>query len=342
MREILADVDRWRAAGEPVALATVVSTWGSAPRREGARLAVSGAGAMAGSVSGGCVEGAVVEVAQAVLREGRPRLVRYGVADETAWSVGLACGGSLEVFVAPLDDDLYAAVREALRGDRALAVGTVIAGPGAQLGRWLVVSAAGETRGAIDPGLDAAVREAGLGVLGDGACRRQGFGAAEVFLEALLPAPLLVIVGGVHIAVTLAALARPLGFRVVVVDPRSAFGSRERFPDVEGLLNTWPDEALAGLGLSSSSAVAVLSHDPKLDDPALRIALASPAFYVGALGSARTQQRRRERLRAAGLSEAQLGRLHGPVGLDLGGRSPEEIALAVMAEIVSVRNRRTA
>lgn len=340
MREILDAVDRWRAAGEAVALATVVSTWGSAPRREGSKLAVSGSGAMAGSVSGGCVEGALVEEALAALRHGRPRLVSYGVADEAAWSVGLACGGRIEVFVAPLDAAVYAVEREALRSDRPVAAATVIAGPDSLLGRALVVSADGLTRGSIGAGLDAEVRAAAAQALDAGACRRVVAGAAELFLEALLPAPTLVIVGGVHVAVTLAALARSMGFRVIVVDPRSAFGSRERFPGVDRLVHAWPDEALEGLGLSASSAVAVLSHDPKLDDPALEVALRSPAFYVGALGSARTQEKRRARLAAAGLSPAQIERLHGPIGIDLGGRAPEEIALAVMAEIVAARNRR--
>jgi xanthine dehydrogenase accessory factor len=340
MRDLLADIDRWRAAGERVALATVVSTWGSAPRRVGSKLAIGASGAMAGSVSGGCVEGAVVEEAQAVLREGRPRLVSYGIADETAWAVGLACGGRIEIFVSPLDAPLYAALRDALANERAVALASVIAGPDATLGRALLFSASGEVRGAIDPSLDAEVRAAAAAALGDGSCRRLSLGAAEVFVDALLPAPTLVIVGGVHIAVALAALARPLGFRVVVVDPRGAFGSKERFPHADRLLNTWPDEALESLGLSTSSAIAVLSHDPKLDDPALLVALRSPAFYVGALGSARTQARRRTRLAEAGLSPAQLERIHGPIGLDLGARSPEEIALAVMAEIVAVRNRK--
>jgi xanthine dehydrogenase accessory factor len=342
MREILSDVDRWRAAGEAVALATVVSTWGSAPRREGAKLAVSAAGAMAGSVSGGCVEGALVEEARGVLRDGRPRLVRYGVADETAWSVGLACGGRIEVFVAPLQADVYEAERDALAGELALAAATVIAGPDGLLGRALLVSASGEVRGSIDAGLDAAARDAAALALADGASRRIALGPAEVFVEALLPAPTIVIVGGVHVAVTLAALARSLGFRVVVVDPRAAFATPERFPHAHRLLHMWPDEALAELGLSGSTAVAVLSHDPKLDDPALRVALGSPAFYVGALGSARTQAKRRARLAESGVSPALLDRIHGPIGLDLGGRAPEEIALAILAEIVAARNRRKA
>lgn len=341
MRELLADVDRWRAAGDAVAIATVVSTWGSAPRREGARMAVSAAGAMAGSVSGGCVEGALVEEAQAVLRSGRPRLVRYGVADEAAWAVGLACGGRIEVFVAPLRAEIYAAEREALASDHAVAVATVVAGTDALLGRALLVSSQGETRGSIEAALDAPARAAAALALRDGRCRRVAAAPVELFVEPLLPAPTLVIVGGVHVAVTLASLAHSLGFRVVLVDPRGAFATRERFPQVDRIVDAWPDEALAALGLSASSAVAVLSHDPKLDDPALRVALGSPAFYVGALGSARTQAKRRARLSKAGVPAEQLGRIHGPIGLDLGGRAPEEIALAVMAEVVAARNRRT-
>jgi xanthine dehydrogenase accessory factor len=342
MHEILGDVDRWRAAGESVALATVVSTWGTAPRREGAKLAVSASGAMAGSVSGGCVEGALVDEALRVLREGRPRLVGFGVADETAWSVGLACGGRIEVFVAPLDPERYSVEREALLSDRPLAAATVIGGPETLRGRGLCVTAAGEARGSIDAAVDAEARAAARLALDEGACRRFASGAVELFVEPLLPRPQLVIVGGVHIAVTLAALARALGFRVVVVDPRTAFATRERFPQADRLVHAWPDAALEELGLSAASAVAVLSHDPKLDDPALRAALASAAFYVGALGSARTQEKRRERLARAGVPTRDLERIHGPIGLDLGGRAPEEIALAVMAEIVAARNRRRA
>ncbi|HET7291705.1 MAG TPA: XdhC/CoxI family protein [Vicinamibacteria bacterium] len=339
MRDVVEDVDRWRASGEKVALATVVSSWGSAPRRAGAKMAVSAGGGLSGSVSGGCVEGAVAAEARAAIADGRPRLLHFGVADETAWSVGLACGGKIDVFVAPLDDALYGAQREALREDRAVATATVIDGEG--LGRAALIEPSGRTLGSLGGAVEGAAREAALDAVRAGECRRQRIGAVELFFEPLLPPPTLVIVGGVHVAVALVALARTLGYRTVVVDPRRAFGSAERFAHADRLLDAWPDEALGSIAISPSTAVAVLSHDPKLDDPALLVALRSPAFYVGALGSTKTQAKRRARLQEAGLGEVELGRLHAPIGLPLGGRAPEEIALAVMAQIVSARHGRS-
>jgi xanthine dehydrogenase accessory factor len=332
---VIEDVDRWRAGGERVALATVVSTWGSAPRPPGAKMAVSAGGGLSGSVSGGCIEGAVAEEARGVLRDGRPRLLHYGVSDETAWSVGLACGGRVEVFVAALDEALYEAARDALGSDRAVVKATVIAGE--PLGRAALFSPGRPTVGSLGAA-EGDVERVALDALRDGRCQRQRLGDAEVFVEPLLPPPTLVVVGGVHIAVALVSLARTLGYRTVVVDPRRAFGSAARFGHADRLVDAWPDDALRTIGLTPSTAVAVLSHDPKLDDPALLVALRSPAFYVGALGSARTQARRRARLAESGLSEAELARLHGPIGLPLGGRAPEEIALAVMAQIVAARN----
>src|SRR5262245_32265915 len=302
-------------------------------------MAIAADGALSGSVSGGCVEGAVAEEAQAVLKGAGPRLLRFGVADETAWSVGLACGGRIEVFVAPLDETIYEAQRSALDADRAVAAVTVIGGEG--LGQSALFDQAGPIRGALGAQLEPQAREAAMVAMGNGLCRTLSVADHELFVEPLLPAPLLVIVGGVHIAVALVALARTMGYRTVVVDPRSAFGSAARFAHADRIMQAWPDDALRAIELSASSAVAVLSHDPKLDDPALLVALRSPAFYVGALGSESTQAKRRTRLGEAGLSEPELRRLHGPIGLRLGGRAPEEIALAIMAEVVAARNAPT-
>jgi xanthine dehydrogenase accessory factor len=340
MRDVMPEIDRWQAAGESVALATVVETWGSAPRLPGAKMAVITSGAIAGSVSGGCVEGAVVAAALETLRTGAPRLLHFGVADETAWAVGLACGGSIDVFVAPLEAGVYAAQHEALLADRAFAVATVIAGSHDLLGRKLMLGADGSRAGSLGSALDTAVEAAVRLALAEGSSRRDTLPPVEIFVEVVLPAPTLVMVGGVHIAVALTTLARSLGYRTIVVDPRRGFGNEARFPHADRLISDWPDDALAALGLNASAAVAMLTHDPKLDDPALRVALRSPAFYVGALGSKKTQQRRRQRLLEAGLSQEHLDRLRAPIGLDLGGRSPEEIALAVMAEIVAARNGR--
>ncbi len=343
MREILPQIDAWRSAGVPVALATVVKTWGSAPRREGAKMAVSGEGEIAGSVSGGCVEGAVAEAALTVIEENRARLLHFGVADETAWEVGLACGGSIEVFVEPLDDAHLAFLRERLQADRPVASVVVLGGDPAMVGqRYSLETGGAASLGELDPDLVDAAREAVRQALAAAAPSRLSLdtpqGTTDVFIDVLPPPPTLVMVGGVHIAMALAELAKALGYRTVVVDPRRAFGSQARFPHVDRLLQAWPSEAFETIGLDASTAVATLTHDPKIDDPALQIALPSQAFYVGALGSEKTQAERRRRLRSAGIAEDHIARLHGPIGLDLGGQTPEEIALAVMAQIVAVRH----
>jgi xanthine dehydrogenase accessory factor len=344
MRDVLAEIDRWQAEGRAVALATVVETWGSAPRRAGAKLALTADQRIAGSVSGGCVEGAVVEAGGEVLKTRRPRLLHFGVADETAWAVGLSCGGTIEVFVEPLDPAFHEAVRSQIATERPAAVVTVLKGSEAIVGRKLLLRADGEVQGSIGAGLDETAAAAGRAALAEGRSQRRPLPAngGEVFVDVLRPSPTLVLVGGVHIAIALTTLAKALGYRTIVVDPRRAFGTAERFPHADRVVDAWPDEGLDQIGLHSDSAVAVLTHDPKLDDPALRAALRSPAFYVGALGSKATQARRRQRLLEAGVTEEQIGRLRAPIGLDLGGRSPEEIALSVMAQIVAVRNGREA
>src|SRR5262245_4453264 len=343
MRDVLADVDRWTKAGEGVAVATVIQAWGSAPRGAGAQMAVSERGGIASSVSGGCVESAVAETAADVLKTGTPRLLHFGVADADAWQVGLSCGGTIEVFVDKLDPEHHARVRTALEAERPAAEVTVVRGPAEAVGRKVLVLDDGSAHGAVGAGLDAEAVTAGRAALADGQSRRVPLAVsegAELFVDALRPSPSLVVVGGVHIAVALTALAKSLGFRTIVIDPRTRFGNPERFPHVDRLIAAWPDEGLGQAGLNAGTAVAVLTHDPKLDDPALRAALPGPAFYVGALGSKATQARRRQRLLEAGVTEAQLDRLHAPIGLDLGGRAPEEIALSVMAQIVAVRNGR--
>ncbi len=340
MRDVIDSIDQWQAEGARLALATVVQTWGSSPRQAGARMAMAPDNRIAGSVSGGCVEGAVYEAGLEALNTGRPRRLHFGVADETAWEVGLACGGSIDVFVQPLDSDFYTAVRAALRAGVGLAIVTLVGGPDAALGRSLVVSETDLIWGTLNGDMDAAATAAARAALASGQPARQALGESyEAFIDVILPPPTLIVVGGVHITIALVHLARALGYRVIVVDPRRAFGSEARFPHVDQLIQAWPDEALAEVPLTRSTAIAMLTHDPKLDDPALKLALPSPAFYVGALGSRTTQARRRERLRADGVSEAHLKRLHGPIGLDLNAHTPEEIALSIMAEIVAVKNQ---
>lgn len=350
MREILPEIERWMGQGKRIALATVVRTWASAPRLPGAKMAVSEAGEMAGSVSGGCVETAVVEQALAILKGDPPTTLSFGVADEQAWEVGLACGGQIEVFVEPLGplgrsssgrSSPLDALRQTVAQERPALRAVVIRGPDALLGRSLVFLDDGDSLGEVDPAIDELVRQHALAALASGETVGEVYpfqsGEIEIFFDPHLPPPTLVIVGGVHIAMTLSRLAKLLGFRVVVVDPRRRFASPERFPEADALLPMWPDEGLRKAGLTPSTAVAVLSHDPKLDDPALMAALRSPAGYVGALGSRRTHSLRRRRLLEAGLTEAELDRLHAPIGLDLGRGSPEEIALSILAEVVVSR-----
>lgn len=342
MRDVMADIDRWRAENKPIALATVVQTWGSSPRAAGAKMALTPNNDIAGSVSGGCVEGAVYEEGVQALTTGRARLLHFGVADETAWEVGLACGGSIDVFVQPLNQPLYEATRAALADQLPFALTTIVAGPPDILGATLLMHDDGQMFGSLGDWQTLAL-DVSRAALQAGQSRRQKLNdSVEIFIEVTLPPPTLVIVGGVHIAIALTALAKTLGYRTIVVDPRTAFGNEARFSAerADQLIQAWPDEALARIPLTRGTAIAMLTHDPKLDDPALKLALPSPAFYVGALGSPTTQSKRRARLLAEGLTEAQISRLYGPIGLDLGARSPEEIALAVMAQVVAARNGR--
>jgi xanthine dehydrogenase accessory factor len=338
VRELLPEIEAWGSEAQPIALATVVKTWGSAPRTAGSKMAVGRDGRIAGSVSGGCVEAAVVEAAGQVVRDGKPTLLSFGVADDLAWSVGLSCGGAIEVFVDVPNTAALAELASLAVSDRPAAVATVVTGPLA--GRRLFVHGDGQIRGNLAGTLAGPARAAAMAALVQAQSGRVRLDEHDLFVEVIRPAPRLIAVGGVHIAVVLTSLARAAGYRTIVVDPRPAFADGARFPAADEVVAGWPEEALGRLGLTAETAVAILTHDPKLDDPALRAALPSPAFYVGALGSKQTQAKRRKRLLESGLTEAQVNRLHAPIGLDLGGRSPEEIAVAVMAQVVAVRNGR--
>ena len=343
MKDILADIERWQLNHEVIGIATVVQTWGSSPRGVGAAMAFTAGGKISGSVSGGCVEGAVVEAGFETLRTGRPQYLHFGVSDESAWNVGLACGGQVDVFVQLLEKSAFSLRRQKLLSGQTFATATIVRGPVHLLGLELFASGERRPTASIPPGLDEVILEKARQVMRAGHSQIIRLTTPEnedidVFIEVVSPQPAIVIVGGVHIAVALADLARIMGFRTIVVDPRRSFGSAERFPNVDQLLQAWPQDAFASLDINENTAVAVLTHDPKIDDPALQIVLASPAFYVGALGSATTQAKRRARLLQAGLTEAQLARLHGPIGLKLGGQTPQEIALAILAEIVAVQH----
>jgi xanthine dehydrogenase accessory factor len=298
VRELAETIERWRTRGDRVALATVVATRRSAPRPVGSKLAVSEQGDLFGSVSGGCVESDVALAAGEVIEDGTPRLLTYGIEDELAWSVGLPCGGEIDVFVERFEGDLPAepsVTLTVLEGERA----------GERVG------------GEIPPGPSRVLELDG----------------ERVFAEVLGPPPKLLVVGAIDTAEELCRAASALGWRTAVIDPRPALVTRERLPSPDQLSVAWPDE----LEADADTAVVVLTHEDRLDVPALTKALASEAFYVGAIGSRRTQEKRRERLLEAGLDEEQLERLSGPAGLDLGAHTPPETAVSILAEVLAVR-----
>lgn len=342
MRDVLGSLEKWLQRGEEIAVATVVTTWGSAPRPVGSKMVTTRSGGIAGSVSAGCVEGAVIEAGKEVMATGQPRLLTFGVADEEAWEVGLACGGTIRVFVEPFAalDGIYSGLVQHLEARDPLVVVSVLGGAPERMNRKLVVLADGQVEGDLDmaeesgvivkTALDLLARETGDTLeLGDG---------TSLFFEVYPPVPRLIVIGAVHIAEALVSLAGVLGFDTIVVDPRGAFATRERFPQATELVKAWPQDVLPSMRLDRSAYVAVLTHDPKVDDPALQIALKSGARYVGALGSQRTHGKRLERLRKAGLTDEQLARLRAPIGLPLGGRTSGEIAVSILAEIVQVGN----
>lgn len=307
-------------AGKGAALATVVETWGSAPRRTGAMLAVSGEGDLVGSVSGGCVEGAVVTEALEALEDGGSRLLRFGVSDDDAFAVGLACGGTIRVLVEPVGGagGMPVDLLERLCAARA-----------AREKAAYVVDTDSWARHLAGPGaFEARFRADRSGFEEDG----------RTFVAVHNPPLRLVCVGAVHIAQALLPMARIAGYDPVVIDPRPAFAAEHRFPG-ETILEAYPDEVLADLGLDSRTALVLLTHDPKIDDAALELALRSECFYIGALGSTRTHAKRVARMEEAGHSEAAIGRIHGPVGLDIGATGPAEIAVSILAEITQVLRR---
>lgn len=309
----------WHRAGRGAALATVIETWGSAPRPTGSQLAVSGAGEMAGSVSGGCVEGAVVEEAMAALADGRSRVLSFGVSDDDAFAVGLACGGTIRVLVEPVG----AGPPEAMLAE-------LVAARAARRPLACVVNLTDWSRRLAAPGADAGL---------DARFRADKSGVeGEEFIAIHNPPLRMIVVGAVHVAQPLVGMARACGYDPVIVDPREAFGSAGRFPG-EDIRHDWPDEALAAIGLDARTAVVTLTHDPKIDDPAIRAALASEVFYLGCLGSGRTHAKRVERLAAAGVTDAEMARIHAPVGLDIGAKSPGEIAVSIIAEVTRVLRR---
>jgi xanthine dehydrogenase accessory factor len=353
MKELLETLDGWRASGVDAGRAVVVRTFSSAPRPEGAVLLLANDGRIAGSVSGGCVEGAAAEEIERARETGRSRVIRYGITDEQAWGVGLACGGTIDVLVQPAvpEQSIIAAREAGSDGGHGSAVVTPLpadsppaemgphaTGSGAPPEAPLVVSDDGTLEGSLgDRALDADLIRLAREALNRGTSRIVELGGRSYFIEAFPVRPRLVIVGAVEVARSLDALARGLGYETVVVDGRAAFATRERFPDADRLIVGWLDEVAQEIHLGPYDAVAVLSHDVKFDEPAIMEALRRGCRYVGAVGSRKTQADRRARLRAAGVSDEDLARLRGPIGLDLGGRGSAEMALAILAEIVADR-----
>lgn len=358
MREVLDDLLRWWQEDKPVGMATVVATWKSAPRQPGATMLVGPDGTAVGSVSGGCVEGAVYELATETVADGTPRLQRYGVSDDDAFSVGLTCGGTIELFVERVDRESFpwlGRVAEAIDKGAPVAVLTCIEGPPERLGRHLVIGPAtkdgrGEREGTLGSArLDDAATDDGRGLLAAGRTgvlhygpdgQRRGSGLS-VLVRSYAPRPRMIVFGAIDFAAAVARIGAFLGYHVTVCDARPVFATSKRFPQADEVVVDWPHRYLtaeveAGR-IDERTVVCVLTHDPKFDVPVLRVALDLPVAYVGAMGSRRTHDDRMARLREAGVSEEALARLSSPIGLDLGARTPEETAVSIAAEIVASR-----
>ncbi|MCC5948491.1 MAG: XdhC family protein [Nitriliruptoraceae bacterium] len=350
MREELPALRRWQRDGARIGIATVTATSKSAPRQPGATLALHPDGDVLGSVSGGCVEGAVVEVATEVLASGTPQRVSYGISDDEAFAVGLTCGGTIEVFVRAVDAatiDLEELGRR-IEAEEPVAVATVVEHPDApeMVGRSLMV---GEERAEGSTGnadLDRSIVHATQGLLGQGATGLRHFGAdgerrkdeVAVMIESFAPRPRMLVFGAIDFAGAVASIGRFLGYHVTVCDARAVFATPARFPDADEVVVEWPHRYLAATEVDARTVIAVLTHDPKFDVPVLKVALATDAAYIGVMGSRRTHDDRMARLREEGLREEQLDRLRSPIGLDLGARTPQETAVSIAAELVMLRH----
>jgi len=367
VRDILSKVAKWWEAGETFGLATVVRTFRSAPRDPGAALAVlsSGDNEVIGSVSGGCVEGAVYELSIDVCQDGSPVLHTYGVSDDDAFAVGLTCGGILDIFVERISKESFPELGEiaaAVERGEPVAVATVIGGPG-QVGARRVIwagDAQGRSGGDADEGtwhsgasgtlgsgsrLDAAVDDDVRGMLAQGLTGIRRYGAhgerrgdeLSVFVNSFAPPPRMLVFGAIDFAAAVARVGKFLGYHVTVCDARKVFATASRFPDADEVIVEWPHRFLAGTSIDSRTVICVLTHDPKFDVPLLEVALRTPAGYIGAMGSRRTHDDRLARLREVGLTEDELARLRSPIGLDLGARTPEETAVSIAAELIQLR-----
>jgi xanthine dehydrogenase accessory factor len=361
VRDILSQITKWWEAGESFSLATVVGTYRSAPRDPGAALAVSDAGEheVVGSVSGGCVEGAVYELSLEVSATGDPVLETYGVSDDDAFAVGLTCGGIIDIFVEPVSRATFPELGEiaaAVERGEPVAVATVISGPG-QIGARRVIwgsEASRDPAGTWHSGssgslgldmLDTAIDSDARGMLAQGrtGIRRYGAGGERlgnelsVFVNSFAPAPRMLVFGAIDFAAAVARVGKFLGYHVTVCDARPVFATAARFPDADEVVIDWPHRFLAAADVDARTVICVLTHDPKFDVPVLEVALRTPAGYIGAMGSRRTHEDRLARLREAGLSTQELSRLRSPIGLNLGARTPEETAVSIAAELIQLR-----
>jgi xanthine dehydrogenase accessory factor len=338
----------WESGAE-VGIGTVVATWSSAPRQPGAAMLVAPDGTAAGSVSGGCVEGAVYELAEAVRDGQSPTLQRYGVSDDDAFSVGLTCGGIIDIFVERVSRQSFPELGDVvadIRAGRPVAVATIIDAPDGQRGRRLIVRPEEPTQGGLGSArLDDAVRDDVRGMLAQGRTGVIRYGAEGerrvddigVFVASYAPRPRMIVFGAIDFASAVARIGSFLGYRVSVCDARPVFATAKRFPDADEVIVDWPHRYLASTDVDERTVVCVLTHDPKFDVPLLEVALKLPLAYIGAMGSRRTHADRIARLRELGMSEAELSRLHAPIGLDIGARTPEETAVSVAAEIIAAR-----
>lgn len=344
MKDILPDLDLWQSQGEDIALATVVQVRRSAPRPPGARLCVTRSGRMSGSVSGGCVEADVFERAMQVLDSRKPEVASYGIADELGFEVGLSCGGSIDVLIEPFAvNDEWEALRGCVENDE-VAVHAIGLAPESLLGRKMIRMDANRSVGTIAASIDDMLSDRSDHLLQTGGTEVltlpwQGQ-QAQVYIEAFRPSPSLLIVGATHTAISLCRLATEVGFQVTVIDVRSALATPEHFPDAKRIVHAWPDEALEQVPLDNYSSLVVLTHDPKFDVPALASGLRSDARYIGAQGSRVTHEGRRQQLRQQGFTEDDLARIRAPIGLDIGSRTPAELALSILAEVLAVQYNR--
>jgi xanthine dehydrogenase accessory factor len=354
VRDILDMISKWWAADESFGLATVVSTFSSAPREPGAAMAVSAGGEVVGSVSGGCVEGAVYELAGEVTTSGQPVLQRYGISDDTAFSVGLTCGGIIDIFVQPVSKQAFpelGQIAEAVEAGIPVAAASVVSGPG-QVGARRIIWGTDEdadraSAGTLGSGerLDQAVDDDARGMLAQGLTGVRRYGPdgerrrdeLAVFVQSFTPPPQMLVFGAIDFAAAVARAGKFLGYRVTVCDARPVFATASRFPDADEVVTDWPHRYLSGISTDSRTVICVLTHDPKFDVPLLEVALRRPAAYIGAMGSRRTHSDRLDRLREAGMTEDELARLRSPIGLDLGARTPEETAVAIAAELIQLR-----